>query len=143
MSVVHPIFFSFLAQLEELQGFCDPNPLEYVDVDLAAPNVVFYWGLQPSRSDIIDIDFVDEDFMRNMSNGYRVPPGRMRLSVVKASQLPKSVTCNTGSKGMKARWRILDNSQRKIPVHTNSLPPQEFIGFMPTNGSAEFPSAGV
>lgn len=135
-------FRSVLVKLEELQGFCDPSPLEYVDVDLAAPNVVFYWGLQPSRSDIIDIDFVDEDFMKNMSNGYRVPPGRMKLSVVKASQLPKSVTCNTGSKGVRARWRILDNSQRKIPVHTNSLP-QEFAGLMATNGSAEFSNAGV
>ncbi|XP_027165392.1 nuclear poly(A) polymerase 3 isoform X1 [Coffea eugenioides] len=135
-------FRSLLVKLEELQGFCDPSPLEYVDVDLGAPNVVFYWGLQPSRRDIIDIDFVDEDFMKNMSNGYRVPPGRMKLSVVKASQLPKSVTCNTGSKGVRARWRILDNSRRKIPVRTNSLP-QEFAGLMATNGSAEFPSAGV
>ena len=98
--------------------------------------------MQPSRRAVIDIDFVDEDFMKNMSNGYRVPPGRMKLSVVKASQLPKSVTCNTGSKGVRARWRILDNSQRKIPVRTNSLP-QEFAGLMATNGSAEFPSAGV
>ncbi|CAI9119043.1 OLC1v1020697C1 [Oldenlandia corymbosa var. corymbosa] len=118
-------FRSLLIKLEELQGFCDPSPFEYVDVDMAAPNVVFYWGLQPSRSDIIDIDVVEEDFMKNMSNGYRVPPGRMKLSVVKASQLPKGMTAPNhggGKGGTKAHWRVLDSSQRK--THSSPEGPQ-------------------
>ncbi|KAJ6689840.1 hypothetical protein OIU85_006172 [Salix viminalis] len=32
-------------KLEAVQGFCDPNPMEYVDMDVSEPNVVFYWGL--------------------------------------------------------------------------------------------------
>uniref|UniRef100_A0A6N2M2U9 polynucleotide adenylyltransferase n=1 Tax=Salix viminalis TaxID=40686 RepID=A0A6N2M2U9_SALVM len=43
-SLLHFLRF-YLPQLEAVQGFCDPNPMEYVDMDVSEPNVVFYWGL--------------------------------------------------------------------------------------------------
>lgn len=74
-------------QLEEIQGFCDPNPTEHVDVNVAEPNTVFYWGLQPERSHFLDIKPVKDDFVKSLSNG---PTGKITLSVVQASQLPKN-----------------------------------------------------
>ncbi|KAG5240251.1 nuclear poly(A) polymerase [Salix suchowensis] len=53
-------FHCLLLKLEAVQGFCDPNPMEYVDMDVSEPNVVFYWGLNRSRSNFVCIEPVGE-----------------------------------------------------------------------------------
>ncbi|KAF7146461.1 hypothetical protein RHSIM_Rhsim04G0241500 [Rhododendron simsii] len=87
-------FRSLLVKLEEIQGFCDPNPTEYVDVNVAEPNTVFYWGLQPGRSHFLDIKPVKDDFVKSLSNG---PTGKITLSIVQASQLPKNAQFDSES----------------------------------------------
>jgi len=129
-------------QLEEVQGHCDPNPTEYIDIDVAEPNIVFYWGLQPGRANFTDMESVEEDFMNNINNGYQSPLGRMELSIVQASELPKSAQFDAGSgKGRKACWKILDYNQRRIPIYSQHLP-NYFVGYVATNGGTEYPSAG-
>lgn len=103
-------FRCLLLKLEELEGFCDPNPTEYVDADIWEPNVVFYWGLQHSRRNTIDVKSVKEDFRNNIACGYQAPSGRMELSVVRASQLPKNAQFNTGKRSVQ-QWRILPKEQ--------------------------------
>ncbi|KAH7843463.1 hypothetical protein Vadar_016899 [Vaccinium darrowii] len=90
-------FRSLLVKLEEIQGFCDPNPTEYVDVNVAEPNTVFYWGLQPERSDFLDIKSVKEDFVKSLSNGCQGPTRKITLSVVQASELPKNAQIDSES----------------------------------------------
>lgn len=83
--------------------------------------------------------------MKNIGSGYQGPPGGMKVSVVKASQLPKaspspkSTPCRTGggNKGAKAHWRIL----RKIPQPENHLS-RDFAGILAKNDNAEYPIAG-
>ncbi|KAG5555331.1 hypothetical protein RHGRI_012762 [Rhododendron griersonianum] len=87
-------FRSLLVKLEEIQGFCDPNPTEYVDVNVAEPNTVFYWGLQQERSHFLDIKPVKDDFVKSLSNG---PTGKITLLVVQASQLPKNAQFDSES----------------------------------------------
>nr|GMD89261.1 nuclear poly(A) polymerase 3 [Ipomoea batatas] len=87
-----------LVKLEELlQGFCDPNPTEYIDIDESEVNVVFYWGLQPGRNNFIDIESVEDEFMKNISNIYQGSTGRMKLSIVRSSQLPKKAEYSNSS----------------------------------------------
>ncbi|GER31435.1 poly(A) polymerase [Striga asiatica] len=76
-----------LLKLEEIQGFCDPNPTEYVDVDILVPNVIFCWGLCPGRSSSINIESIKKDFTRYIYN--EAFTGKIDLSVVKASEFPK------------------------------------------------------
>lgn len=75
-------------QLEELLGFCDPNPTEYVDVDASEPNLVFYWGLPPAMTDMINIGHVEVEFLKSANNVYQGPTGKLKLSIVQADQLP-------------------------------------------------------
>jgi len=75
-------------QLEELLGFCDPNPTEYADVDASEPNVVFYWGLPPAMTDMINIGHVEVEFLKSTNNVYQGPTGKLKLSIVQADQLP-------------------------------------------------------
>ncbi|KAI4335009.1 hypothetical protein L6164_013698 [Bauhinia variegata] len=79
-----------LVKLEEVQGFCDPNPTEYVDADKTEPTVVFFWGLQPDENNLVDINLVEGEFLKSISNGYEGSPGKMELSIVLASQLPNN-----------------------------------------------------
>ncbi|CAL5412995.1 unnamed protein product [Camellia sinensis] len=81
-------FRSLLVKLEELQSFCDPNPTEYVDVNVTEPNIVFYWGL--GRNGFLDLRSVKEYFVQSIRAGYQGRTGTMKLSVVQASQLPKN-----------------------------------------------------
>ncbi|OMO53463.1 hypothetical protein CCACVL1_28620 [Corchorus capsularis] len=135
-------FRCLLFKLEEVQGLCDPNPAEYIDMDVAEPNVVFYWGLQPGKTNNIDIESVREDFWRNISNGYQGPFGRIELSIVQASQLPKYAQNDTLTrKGTKACWKIIDYNQQRIPVYSRHLP-HYVVGYVSTNGDPEYPSAG-
>ncbi|KAK7856708.1 nuclear poly(A) polymerase 3 [Quercus suber] len=137
-------FRSLIVKLEEIQGTCDPNPTEYVDMDVTEPNVVFYWGLNPCKRSFTDAVSVKEDFMTNINNGYQGCPGRMELSIVLTSELPKNVLADgTGSgKHTKACWKILDYyNQQRIPIYSQHLP-HYFVGYVATNGEPECPSAG-
>ncbi|KAK8308654.1 hypothetical protein V6Z12_D02G074200, partial [Gossypium hirsutum] len=53
-------FCCLLFKLEEVQGLCDPNPAEYIDVNIADPHVIFYWGLQAGKTNAIDIKSVKD-----------------------------------------------------------------------------------
>ncbi|WVZ13689.1 hypothetical protein V8G54_011255 [Vigna mungo] len=58
-------YFRFLKiclslELEVTQGFCDPNPTEYVDSEKTEPNV----------NNFLDIDSVKGEFMKIIKNGY-------------------------------------------------------------------------
>ncbi|KAG2395420.1 Nuclear poly(A) polymerase [Vigna angularis] len=81
-------FRGLLLHLEATQGFCDPNPTEYVDSEKTEPNVVFYWGLKSNKNNFLDIDSVKGEFMKIIKNGYEGSPGRMEMSILLASQLP-------------------------------------------------------
>lgn len=78
-----------------MQGYCDPNPTEYVDHQEADPNAVFYWGLSPIASHSIDIDSVKEDFLKSVNkdayNDIGTNRCRLELSVVEISRLPKNL----------------------------------------------------
>ncbi|XP_077231981.1 poly(A) polymerase 3 [Tasmannia lanceolata] len=130
-----------ILKLEEMQGFCDPNPTEYVDHDVAEPNTVFYWGLSPNGSHI-DIDLVRACFLESVNNGYQGSKGRLELSIVESSQLPKNAQFDSGrsGKGTKASWRILDYSQRRKPVYTRHLP-FYFVGYAAAD-RGDYPSSG-
>lgn len=120
-------------QLEMVQGFCDPNPTEYVDHDVAEPNTVFYWGLLPHKTIFIDTDSVKEDFMKSVNKdiyGDKSTRCKLELSIVKSAQLPKCVQIDSGvRKGSKACWRILDNNHPRKPVYWQYLP-QYFVGYV-------------
>ncbi|XP_049344666.1 nuclear poly(A) polymerase 3 isoform X1 [Solanum verrucosum] len=81
-------FRCLIIKLEELLGFCDPNPTEYADVDASEPNVVFYWGLPPAMTDMINIGHVEVEFLKSTNNVYQGPTGKLKLSIVQADQLP-------------------------------------------------------
>ncbi|XP_014517987.2 nuclear poly(A) polymerase 3 isoform X1 [Vigna radiata var. radiata] len=81
-------FRGLLLHLEATQGFCDPNPTEYVDSEKTEPNVIFYWGLKSNKNNFLDIDSVKGEFMKIIKNGYEGSPGRMEMSILLASQLP-------------------------------------------------------
>ncbi|CAA0829420.1 Nuclear poly(A) polymerase 3 [Striga hermonthica] len=89
-----------LLKLEEIQGFCDPNPTEYVDVDLLVPHVIFYWGLCPGRTSSINIESIKKGFTRYIYNkGREASTGKIDLSVVKASDFPKTKADGNGRPG--------------------------------------------
>ncbi|KAK3018608.1 hypothetical protein RJ639_004940 [Escallonia herrerae] len=135
-------FRRLIVRLEEVQGFCDPNPTEYVDADVARPNIVYYWALQPGRSDFTNVDSVKEEFMKDICNGYQGPAGDMTLSIVQAPQLPKSAESDNGSgKGREACRRVIDGTNEQIPVYLKHLPPY-FMQFLATNQNPQYPSAG-
>ncbi|EEF43123.1 poly(A) polymerase, putative [Ricinus communis] len=134
-------FRALLLKLEGLQGQCDPSPVEYADRDVSEPNVVFYWGLNPSRSNYIDLESVEEDFLRNIYSGYHGTRRKLELSIVKAAELPKNAQFNSGNgKKMKAYWKVVDKEQR-TPAYSQHLPGY-FVGYLATNGDTECPSCG-
>ncbi|RWR76416.1 PolyA polymerase, putative isoform 1 [Cinnamomum micranthum f. kanehirae] len=85
-------FRSLLLKLEELGVFCDPNPIEFVEHDVAEPNTVFYWGLSSNGRSSIDIDSLKEEFMRSVDNGDQGSGCRLELTIVNSQQLPKKCT---------------------------------------------------
>ncbi|KAH1096592.1 hypothetical protein J1N35_013513 [Gossypium stocksii] len=136
-------FRCLLFKVEEVQGLCDPNPAEYIDVNIADPHVIFYWGLQAGKTNAIDIKSVRDVFWRNISTGYQGPFGKMELSIVQASQVPKSAQFDTLSrKRTKACWKMMDYHQRRIPIYSQHVQ-QYIVGYVSTNGDPEYPSAGV
>ena len=83
------LFIILLVQLEQSQGFCDPNPTEYADAKEKEPNVVFYWGLQNDKDIITDnIQLIERNFIDRFCVG---SPGKIKLSIVLASDLPDNV----------------------------------------------------
>lgn len=129
-----------ILQLEEIQGNCDPNPTEYVDVNVPEPHVVFYWGLQPGRSKFRVIKCIEEEFVNTISSGYELSRGKMVLSIVQASQLPKQAETDTGrGKDSKACWKIVDSNQKRIPVFSPHLP-NYLLGYKTVNGGKNYRS---
>lgn len=129
-------------QLEGVQGFCDPNPTEYVDNVKTEPNVVFYWGLQPGRNNFMDIDLVEGEFMKIIGNGYEGSPGKMELSILLASQLPKNAQFDDGTvKDRKTFWKIIDHDKKRSQVFSQNLP-HCLIGQVAPSGEAECLSSG-
>ncbi|GAB2217849.1 hypothetical protein Droror1_Dr00001061 [Drosera rotundifolia] len=111
-------------QLEELLGFCDPNPEGYAEHTYSSksPNVVYYWGLH-AHCDGSDITQV-EDFRTSLRSGYEGPLGQVELSIVPSSQLATAtVNCiNVAPKERKACWRIPEYSLRQVPMYSLHLP---------------------
>lgn len=84
-------FRSLILKLEDVQGFCDPNPTEYVepgDIE-TEPGFVFYWGLNPSRLARFNVHSVEDYFWKNITNGYQGKVGKMRLTIVQAFKAAK------------------------------------------------------
>lgn len=133
--------FVLSIQLEELLGFCDPNPTEYVDTDASEPNVILYWGLPTNRRDLIDADLVEEYFLKSIDNGYQGATGKMKLSVVKANQLPKKAQFAFERKNTKPCWRVVDDNRKKTNPQSK-YKPHCADKYLPTNDSPEYPSAG-
>ncbi|EOA32034.1 hypothetical protein CARUB_v10015278mg [Capsella rubella] len=123
-------FRCLLLKIEEVYGFCDPNPTEYVETYAKQPNIVFYWGLQLRTINVSDIESVETNFLKNLNSGsFQGPVGRIHLSVVKASQLPRNSDCasdNRSKKVTRTCWRIRireDKQQCKnVPVYSKHLP---------------------
>ncbi|KNA08338.1 hypothetical protein SOVF_163390 [Spinacia oleracea] len=111
-------FPSLILKLEEMNVLCDPNPTEYVDqhsgnVD-SKKSVVFYWGLGTDRPMDINVTSLEKDFRSNLSSGYRGMPGKMKLSIVPASELPNIVQLPK-TKRMEACWRVPEHDQYRMP----------------------------
>lgn len=132
----------FVLQLEESHGFCDPNPTEYIDIDSADPNMVFYWGLQVGKNHNMNLSNMTADFMMNISTGYEGPIGNMELSVVKASELPK-MTGNK-SKTIKACLGTVGRNQQQIPLYSHHAP-NYVVGYMATasDENEEYPDSNI
>ncbi|RZC56081.1 hypothetical protein C5167_014947 [Papaver somniferum] len=135
-------FRSLLLKLEEVQGHCDPNPTEYIDVDEASPNVVFYWGLQPGRSNFTNIQSVEKYFRNYISNGYRGYIGRSDISIVESSELPKDAQSEyvTGRES-NGYWAYPAYIQPRAPVFSHYLP-HYFVGYAAANSAVDYPSTG-
>ncbi|KAJ8573958.1 hypothetical protein K7X08_010469 [Anisodus acutangulus] len=134
-------FRCLIIKLEELLGFCDPNPTEYVDVDALESNAVFYWGLPPARTDMIDIGHVEEEFLKNTNIVYQGPTGKMKLSVVQADELPQKAHFAGERRSVKPCWRIARSNQRIVPAYYK-YHPICVDRYLTTNASPEYPSAG-
>lgn len=146
-----------MVQLEDIQGFCDPNPTEYVDTEKSKPNVVFYWGLQDGKYNVeYDIKLIEEEFMSYISTFYDGCPGRMELSILQASELPKNAQIDDdheeddksseSAKGTRLCWKkIADyDEKRSSPAYTQRRRlPRHFASCVaPNGGEAECVGSG-
>ncbi|XP_010546962.1 PREDICTED: nuclear poly(A) polymerase 3 [Tarenaya hassleriana] len=125
-------FRRLLIKLEEVYGICDPNPAEYAEMEVKQPNMVFYWGLQSGKVNSSDMESVEMDFMKSLSNGYQRPLGRIQLSIVHASQLHKTdqFDDNKTKKTTRACWRIREDNKhcKKMPVCSQQLSDHYMVG---------------
>ncbi|KAL3626622.1 hypothetical protein CASFOL_030171 [Castilleja foliolosa] len=126
---------ALLIKLEEVQGFCDPNPTEYVDSELFEPHVIFCWGLCPGRSNVISVDSIKEEFTRIILAGYEGTIGRIDLRVVKASEFPKTNTDSRKKGPTRPCWRVLDENEWNIRVYSRHVP-EYLVGYTSVNGDA-------
>ncbi|KAJ9546351.1 hypothetical protein OSB04_018894 [Centaurea solstitialis] len=130
-----------LLKLEELQALCDPNPTEYIDLSIRVPNVVFYWGLVPGRGNNLDPNAAREDFMRNLSIGYRGNLGRMTITIVQVSELPKSLQLADDHIRESLRLINYNPQQEMLPVYSKHLACY-VVGYLATtDGNLEHPHA--
>lgn len=117
-----------LLQLEAVQGYCDPNPIEYMDHNVAEPNVVFYWGLSPNGHFSMSVDAIKEDFMKSVNkddtySAYQGSTCKLDMLIVESCQLPKYIHLDKGStKELKACWKILDYSNHMKPIYSQYTP---------------------
>lgn len=114
-------FRCLLVKLEELRVLYDPNPTEYLDTTIQDPNVVFYWGLVPGRSNYLDVDLVQEEFKRNLVTSYKGLTGKMTLTVIQASELPKSLQ-------VVDTHQLFSTPSQMVPVYSNHAP-HYFVGY--------------
>lgn len=129
-----------MLQLEEMQRFCDPNPTEFTEHNVAEPNTVFYWGLLPHGSSLIDIGSLKEEFMKSVDNGGQGPGCRLDITLVDSQQLPKNALLECWSGKDKAYWRIPDYSQPRRPVYSQHHS-YYLVGYV-ANERVEHPNAG-
>ncbi|KAM3337455.1 nuclear poly(A) polymerase 3 [Capsicum galapagoense] len=136
-------FRCLLVKLEELLGFCDPNPTEYVDTDASEPNVTFYWGLPTGRADLIKADLVEEYFLKSVDNGlnHNSTTGTMKLSIVKEYQLPKKAESVCERKHTKPSWRVVDGNRKKTPSQSK-YKSHCANDYLPTSENPKYPRAG-
>ncbi|KAL3617201.1 hypothetical protein CASFOL_038948 [Castilleja foliolosa] len=133
---------NLVIKLEEVQGFCDPNPIEYVDTELAEPHVIFFWGLCPGKSNLISVDSIKEEFTRNVYAGHEGPFGKIDLRVVKASEFPKT-NIDTGKRGStRPCWRVLDEHERNVALYSKHVPGY-FVGYLSVNEYAGYPGVAL
>ncbi|XP_019093833.1 PREDICTED: nuclear poly(A) polymerase 3-like [Camelina sativa] len=119
-------FRCLMLKIEEVYGFCDPKPTEYVETYAKQPNIVYYWGLQLRTINVSDIEYVEKTFLTNLNSGsFQGSVGRINLSVVKASQLPWNGG-DCAKKVTRTCWRIRipeDKQQCKnVPVYSKHMP---------------------
>ncbi|XP_020599021.1 nuclear poly(A) polymerase 3 [Phalaenopsis equestris] len=128
-------FRGLLLKLERENGYCDPNPKEYVDTNMVQPNIVFFWGLTRLGRGSADLNSVKEEFMRTISkddhSGSKNTNCKLELSILHASQLPNDVEIDSGSeKGTKACWRFMDYyNQHRKPAYSQYVP-NYFVGYV-------------
>ncbi|KAH7676383.1 poly(A) polymerase protein [Dioscorea alata] len=121
-------FRSLLLKLEAVQGYCDPNPTEYMDHNVAEPNVVFYWGLSPSGCFSTSVDAIKEDFMKSVNkddtySAYQGSTCKLDMLIVESCQLPKYIHLDKGStKELMACEKILDYSNHMKPIYSQYTP---------------------
>ncbi|KAF1890736.1 hypothetical protein Lal_00013331 [Lupinus albus] len=116
VGLVKSRFRGLFVILEGLEGFCDPNPTEYVENEKGEPNVVFYWGMHPGdKNRLLEIELIEKEFMKIIVNGCEGSPGRMKLSILIASQLPRND--DETMKATKTCFKVIDyddnNSQQQ------------------------------
>ncbi|PWA99848.1 poly(A) polymerase 3 [Artemisia annua] len=109
-------FPGLLQKLEEFHAFYDPNPAEYSDATIQDPNVVFYWGIVPGLSNILfDLNSVQREFKKYLGTGSKGVKGKISLSVIPASQLPKNLLLVDNP-------HVHSSPTQMIPVYTNPVP---------------------
>ncbi|KQK21958.1 nuclear poly(A) polymerase 3 isoform X2 [Brachypodium distachyon] len=88
-------FRNLILKLESLDVDCDPDPSEKVNHTIAAPNVVFFWGLI-YRSTKISASSLKNDFMKSVINNIygkeKCARSDITMSIIETSQLPKSIS---------------------------------------------------
>ncbi|XP_057538163.1 nuclear poly(A) polymerase 3 [Amaranthus tricolor] len=121
-------FPSLILKLEEIRVSCDPNPTEYANTSTVdkEPAIFFYWGLNMARG--VDLTSVLKEFKNNLTDDYQGMPGKIVLSIVSASELSDIDQIPT-----RARRRVVDYDQQRIPVYSRHLP-NYVVGFMASQG---------
>lgn len=120
-----------------MQGQCDPSPSEYTDADSNEPNLVFYWGLQPGRSNPLDVQSLGDDISTNL-NGYQGPVGSLKLFLVQASEMASDVDLPARSKeGTKACWKVHGENERRVPLFSQHHP-YYMVGYVADAQGAQY-----
>lgn len=113
-------------QLEEVHVFYDPNPTEYFDTTVQAPNVVFYWGLIPGKNNVLDLDSIQDGFKKNLGTGQKEVTGNITLSAIKSSQLPKTLQ-------LVDTHPVFSDTGQMVPLYSNHVPHHLFGHSAPSN----------